>query len=331
MSSAPPGELAALRQLVLQILPTVAQLHAFCVRHFPERLAAELTAQTPLHALLDLLLSRATAAEVRYRLSLAEPEAVARHANYALTTSPCRDAPQPLRRLPVPRDPHFSGRAEQLGALHGLLRRYHAAVVTGPQGVGKSALVGEFLHRAAGEYALVAWIDATTPETMRAGFCALSHALGAHGFAIQSAGPADCEAGVRDFFTGRADWLLGVDNLCGAQELEAFLGPGAPAGRLLCTTAATQGRGAATVELGPLTDGEALQLLARRSDRHKLSPQERLAVQRLARELDYLPAALCRVADQVRSQGLTFIEALARHVAAAASSPAESGDGRAPL
>ena len=328
MSSAPPGELAVLRQLLIQVLPTAEQLQAFCSRHFPERIAPALTPPTSHQALVELLLARATAAEIRYRLSLDEPAAVARHSHYALEVALRTEEPRPLRRLPLPRDPHFSGRAEQLGALHGLLLRYHVAMLTGPPGIGKSALMREFLHRSAGEYALVAWIDASTPEAMQTEFSILSRELGAHGFPIQPAAPADCAAVVRDFLTRRADWLLAVDNLCSPQELEVFLGPGAPAGRLLCTTTALTGRGPAALELGPLADGEALQLLARRSGRHKLSPQERIAVQKLARVLGYVPAELCRVADEVRSRGLTWIEALA-HNTPSVRPLAESGDGPA--
>lgn len=324
MLAAPPGDLAVLRQLLVQVLPTQAQLLAFCARHFADRFTEDLTALTP-QCLVERLLARATAPELRYRLTVEKPDAMAHYACYPLQAELRTTSPQRLRYLPQPRDPHFSGRAEQLGALHGLLSRHRVAVLTGPAGVGKTALALEFAHRLADEQTRatptaqltqIAWLDGTSPETLKAGFCALSRALLAHGFPIQPLAPGDNPAHVRDFFCSRADWLLVVDNLCGAQELVQFLGSGNPAGRLLCTAAELAARSPAVLGLGPLTDGESLQLLARRSDRHNLSPQERTAVQRLARALGYMPAALCRAADRVRNDGLTWVQALAHTVEA---------------
>ena len=116
-----------------------------------------------------------------------------------------------------------------------------------------------------------------------------------------------------------------VDDLCGLAALEWMLGPGPPAGRLLWTTAEPVPAGPAVLELGPLTDAESLQLLAQRSERHKLLPGERAAVQRLARGLGYWPAALCMVADAVRLSGSTWTAALSQYAAGPLS---EARDGR---
>lgn len=331
-----PGELAALRQLLAHVLPTTAQLRDFSARHFPERLDEELAA--PAHSLpaefaqlpllIDRLLQRATVAEIRYRLTLEQPAAVAQHTHYSLQAAVTNAAPRPLRSLPLPRDPHFTGRAEQLGALRGLLLRHHVAVLTGPKGAGKTALALELAYRMAAEHAVVCFVDGTSPKSLCDGFCALAHALSEHGFAIRKTPAGECAAGMRDFFSRHADWLVVVDDLSSASTLEPFLGPGRPAGRLLCTAGGQGGRGPAVLELGPLATAESLELLARRSDRHKLTPAERSAVQRLALELGDQPAALCRAADEVRRCGISWIEALARYRAASALSEAAPSDGR---
>ena len=315
-----PGELAALRQLIAHLLPTSAQLGAFCGRHFPssaEPGGATVSATT----LVDRLLARASVAEVRYRLSLEQPAAVAQHTDYSLQVPRPPGSPRPLRHLPQPRDAAFSGRAEELGRLRGLLERHRAVVISGPAGVGKTALAGEFGHRAGAEYAVVYWLDVATPESLATELRAFAQRLQEHGWlAVPSVPTVEPSfAAVRDLLSRRADWLVVVDGARQLGEGEALLGSGRPAGHLIYTTDGEVAAGPAVLELGPLTDAEALQLLARRSDRHRLLPGERLAVQRLAAALGYFPAALSSVADAVRQSGLTWIEALAQLAATAAA------------
>lgn len=317
-------DLAALRKLLAHLLPTAAELAEFCRRHFPG-LVAEGGSALARAALEARLLERATVAEVRYRLTLEAPAAVAHYADYALQVA-APLAPRPLCAVPRPRDPSFTGRAEQLGRLRGILARHRTAVVTGPAGVGKTALLSELVYRTASEYAVACVIGGATPEALRAGLGELARQLHEHGFLALPAATAEPDlVAVRAFLCGRADWLLAVDDLCSLAALERLLGPGPPAGRLLWTTAEPVPAGPAVLELGPLTDAEALQLLAQRSERHKLLPGERAAVQRLALGLGYWPAALCVVADAVRLSGSTWTAALSQHAAGLAG---EASDGR---
>lgn len=321
-----PGELAALRQLLARLLPTAEQLGAFCARHFPTLVAGD-TGVLPSQPLVDRLLARATVAEVRYRLALEQPAAVTHLTDYPLqVAAPTRD-PRPLRHLPRPRDPAFAGRAEQLGMLRGLLGRHRAAVVTGPSGVGKTALASEFLYRTAGEYAVVYMLDAATPESLSLGIGTFARQLQEHGFLAPTAREPGV-AEVRDFLTRRADWLLLLDDVPSVQAVEALLGTGPPAGHVLYTASGEVFPGLAGLALGALTAAESMQLLAQRSDRHKLLPGERLAVQRLAAVLGYWPAALGGVADAVRLSGATSIEALSELLATTAGNRAGSVDGR---
>lgn len=320
-----PGELAAVRKLLAQLLPAPAQLTAFCERHFPGLVGADWPALSA-PARVERLLGRATVAEVRYRLALEAPAAVVHHTDYSLQLA-APAAPRPLQDFGRARDPSFTGRAEQLGRLRGMLARHRVVSINGPAGVGKTALARELGYRVANEYQ-VAWLsDGSTPAALRAGLGGLGRQLHEHGWLAlpPDAAAERCLAAVRHFLSGRADWLLLIDDLCSLAEVERLLGPGPPAGRLLFTTAEPLPAGPAVLELGPLTDAEALQLLAQRSGRHKLQPGERAAVQRLALGLGYWPAALCLVADAVREAGCTFTAALRQHGAGAAG---EAPDGR---
>ena len=324
MQADAPSDRAALRKLLAHLLPTAAELTEFCRRHFPGLVGKDGSALSRA-ALEERLLGQATVAEVRYRLALEAPAAVAQHTDYALQVA-APLAPRPLRALPRPRDPNFTGRAEQLGRLRGMLARHRVVVVNGPAGVGKTALLSELVYRTASEYEVAFLIGGATPEALRAGLGELTRQLHEHGFPALPAAPGEPDlAAVRTFLSGRADWLLAVDDLCSLAALECLLGPGPPAGRLLWTTAEPVPAGPAVLELGPLTDAEALQLLAQRSERHKLLPGERAAVQRLALALGYWPAALCLVADAVRRSGSTWTAALNEH---AAGRVGEASDGR---
>ncbi|HRI53582.1 MAG TPA: ATP-binding protein [Pseudomonadota bacterium] len=323
MQADAPRDLAALRKLLGHLLPTATELAEFCRRHFPGTLG-EGEPAPPRAALEARLLARATVAEVRYRLTREAPAAVAHHTDYALQVA-APLAPRPLCSVPRPRDPSFTGRAEQLGRLRGMLARCRTAVITGPAGVGKTALCSELVYRTASEYAVACVTGGATPDVLRTGLGELARQLHEHGFlTLPAPAEPDLEA-LRDFLCGRVDWLLVVDDLCSLAVLERMLGPGPPAGRLLWTTAEPVPAGPAVLELGPLTDAESLQLLAQRSERHKLLPGERAAVQRLALGLGYWPAALCMVADAVRLSGSTWTAALSQHAAGPAS---EASDGR---
>jgi hypothetical protein len=312
-----PSELAAVRRLLGLLLPAPASLQAFCARHFPA-VAPDSAGAEGWDRLVERLLSRATAAQVRFRLAIEHPEVVAQHTDYPLQVGPPAGMPSSLCSLPQPRDPHFTGRAEQLGMLRGLLSRHREVWVVGPAGVGKTALAIELSYRLAAQYQVVYGLNAATAVSLRSGLSTLARRLAACGL-VTLPTDADAEracAVARDYLNRSADWLLIVDDVRDPHAVTTLLSPSAASGQVLLTSAEPVSAGAhatgapAVLALGPLAEAESLQLLARRSDRHKLVPGERAAVHRLARALGYWPAALCSVADTLRLRGGTWIEAL---------------------
>jgi hypothetical protein len=312
----PPAQRAAARLLLTRLLPDYPSLKAFCARHFPAVAAVDEADAATAGALADRLLSSATVAEVRYRLALEHPAAVARHTDYALALTP--PGPPPLRRLPWPRDPHFVGRTAQLGALRGLLTRHAQVAICGPAGVGKTALARALAELLLDCYPLVYGLTASSAATLRQGLGELAQRLAALGWI---AAATDAEAGlaaVRALLNQRADWLLIVDDVGDDEAVRELLTPAIAAGHLVMTRRGPPPPGWAALALDPLAEDEALQLLAQRSDRHQLLPGERAAVRQLVRALGGWPSALCTVADALRQRGGTWTAALAELAAGSA-------------
>ena len=86
------------------------------------------------------------------------------------TVSQSQTSPLPsIWNIPVPRNPHFTGRDDLLRQLRTALAAGQAAALTQPQaihglgGVGKTQLAVEHAYRHANEYDLVWWVRAESP------------------------------------------------------------------------------------------------------------------------------------------------------------------------
>jgi tetratricopeptide (TPR) repeat protein len=83
------------------------------------------------------------------------------------------------------RNPNFTGRVEELKALHDQLTAGEPAVIRQPPGtlyglggVGKTELAVEYAHRHGGEYDIVWWVRAEQEDSIRASLVALGQRLG---------------------------------------------------------------------------------------------------------------------------------------------------------
>ncbi|MFC5007239.1 BTAD domain-containing putative transcriptional regulator [Dactylosporangium cerinum] len=233
--------------------------------------------------------------------------------------------------------PTFAGRAGELADLDQLLtgeREVAVAAVTGTAGVGKSALVVHWAHRAAGQFP-----DGQLYVNLR-GFDpggrpvevsdALRGFLDAFGVAAARV-PADVAAQaalLRSLLAGRRV-LIVLDNARDAGQVRPLL-PGAPGCLTVVTSRDALGslvalEGALPVTVGLLSDGEAGDLLIRRLGAARVAA-EPAAVAEIVTRCARLPLALAVVAGRAATRPELPLADLAGSLRAAGTLDAIAGD-----
>ncbi|WP_322780440.1 TIR domain-containing protein, partial [Frankia sp. Cas4] len=156
---------------------------------------------------------------------------------------------------------HFVGREALLGEIHGRLAAGSVAVtaVAGMGGVGKTALVVEYIHRYADGFDRVGWVPAEQPELIGGYLAGLAPAVG---LSVE-AEPAVVVAA----WAGRPRSLLVFDNADDPDTITMIKGlrPSPGAGRLLVTS---RRRGwtalGVTVAVSTMRRAESVQMLTDR-------------------------------------------------------------------
>ncbi|SNT53991.1 hypothetical protein SAMN05443665_104117 [Actinomadura meyerae] len=195
--------------------------------------------------------------------------------------------PEPLRLPgtppPVcrrgPRDPHFTGRDDELEQVGELLATERVLVVDGDglERSGKSAFALEYCHRFGQRYTMIWWFDCRAEDGLDAQVDAFR----------KQAGDA----------AGTERWWLSVyDGVRSAADLDGHL-PDGPAHVLLTSHGAHGPRdrgvpGVRTFPLGPLTLAESIILLMRKAP--ELDPAR---AKRLAEAVGHRPALLSELGD----------------------------------
>ncbi len=195
-----------------------------------------------------------------------------------------------LSNIPFAIPKHFLGREAAMGAIDAALagtggRAAITAAVHGLRGVGKTTLAAAYAWEHRDAYRATWWVNAQSPQTMRADLVALGVALG---WIAKDAPEAPALADVLwRLVDDGAGLLLVYDNAIDAKSVEPFL-PRGGAARALVTSNFPAWRGVATpIELEtwrPDVGGEFLVARAGRTG-------ERAAAEALSAKLGGLPLA----------------------------------------
>jgi tetratricopeptide (TPR) repeat protein len=208
--------------------------------------------------------------------------------------------PEVWGRVP-PRHKNFTGRDEQIRALHaGLLNQITAVVphaqadpvvphtLQGYGGVGKTLMAVEYAHRYRCEYDLVWWVLADQPGLVHSALAHLAPHLGLPGPAVT--GVEDAANGVLEALRKGepySRWLLVFDNADEPEELTDVI-PQGP-GHVLITTRNHRWAGVAeTIPVNVFSERESVEFLSKRIPRG-ITAEE--AVE-LSEALGHLPLAL---------------------------------------
>jgi tetratricopeptide (TPR) repeat protein len=200
-------------------------------------------------------------------------------------------------------DPYFTGRDDELEALHQAFRAKSAAsavqVISGLGGLGKTRLAVEYAWRYASDYDLVWWIRAEDSATMRGDYAELAGKLG-----LPSEQDDQAIAALRQELRRRKDWLLVFDNAEEPAELFSLL-PERHQGHVLITSRRRD---------WPHTEDRRLEVLSIEAATGYLQRRGRVAdagtARDLAEALGCLPLALAQ-AGSVIAEGMAATDYLA--------------------
>lgn len=195
----------------------------------------------------------------------------------------------------APRHRGFIGREELLARLKGT----EAAVLTGIDGAGKSAIALEYAHRHAEEYSILWWIRAGDPVTLEEDYAALAGALDLPEQKLIDEN-AIVEA-VQRYLTETPRWLLVFDDAEDAADVMPYL-PGGAMGRAIVTSRNPPRPGTGTpLAVDVMQRDESVALLLSRS-----GASDGHGADALADELGDLPLALEQAAAFIERTASSF-------------------------
>ncbi|MFF2386717.1 tetratricopeptide repeat protein [Streptomyces sp. NPDC058108] len=198
----------------------------------------------------------------------------------------------------LPPSPLCLGRGEELIRLRNMLTGRRESAITqsgavhGLGGIGKSTLALHYAHQYRGDYALIWWINAGSPDEIESSFTDLTHTLVSEWAA--TAGRAEQVAWARQWLAWHPDWLLIYDNVEDPDDLVPYTGALHRGHHLATSRRSTDWPdNATTLALGNLAPDDATTLLCRLLYKDEVpTPRQKADAQVLAAELGYLPLAI---------------------------------------
>jgi tetratricopeptide (TPR) repeat protein len=213
-----------------------------------------------------------------------------------------REPPEERIILSLPaQNRSFSGRNEEINSIRAPLtqtgsRGVRGLALWGLGGVGKTALALEYSHRYAGEYGLIWWVTATTPEAIAADLGRLAGKLG-----VRQSAQRDMLEELWGILSQRDSWLLVFDDADEPRGLRPFWPPRGSGHVLVTSRNPNWGNLAPAVRLDVLRPEEAVEFLDQR-----ISSVDRDLPEALAHELGYLPLALEQAAAYLEQTGISL-------------------------
>ncbi|WP_169614189.1 FxSxx-COOH system tetratricopeptide repeat protein [Nodosilinea sp. P-1105] len=217
--------------------------------------------------------------------------------------------------LPFPPNPFFTGRKDQLQAIHAALTSRGRAALSGLGGIGKTQTAVEYAYRHQAEYDHVFWVRAEQETELITGYVALAKALQIPG--LQQEDQQAIVTLMKQWLATHDGWLLVFDNADDLRQLRPYL-PTTNGHILLTTRAQALGDLAEKkVEVTSMATDEGALLLLRRAkviaddaDLAAASETDQALAHALNTEIDGLPLALDQAGAYIEEQVLSLDEYL---------------------
>ncbi|MFE8975208.1 FxSxx-COOH system tetratricopeptide repeat protein [Streptomyces cyaneofuscatus] len=215
-------------------------------------------------------------------------------------------APSGTNNLPQPRSSLFVGRERELRRLRDAVESRESAVVAqtmhGLGGVGKTALALQYANTYRGNYDVVWWISADSPDSITAGLAALGFRLNPR-LGVSGATSTESSEWAVAWLQCHAGWLLILDNVEDPQLVSPLVGQ-TQNGHHLITSRVSVGWQAIGTQLGldVLSSADAVELLTRMS----AVADESMEKEAVALEVGCLPLALEHAAAYVHYNKVPF-------------------------
>lgn len=192
----------------------------------------------------------------------------------------------PAWRVPRDRNDWFTGRVRELRDIRDRFCFSKVQVIVGTPGIGKSSAALEYCYRHRTDYSGVLWIDASSEEVLTREIMETVRALHLAAEDFQEAVTA-----LERWMAYNENWLIVFDGITDLQLVEQHLEAKAKGNFLVTTTDRSRELGE-VLQLPPLGEMEAKELLRVCAKNRNFSAEEEAALDQLLEEMAGLPLAL---------------------------------------